>query len=74
MQRHLNSHNKPIVKLLHTSEKIKRRNGTLALKMDRMLDRVTLDRNFIIKEKIQCILGPTHKNAKDDASIKKLSE
>jgi hypothetical protein len=51
------SHNKPIANLIHTSEKIKRHNYALDIKMERMLDRVKLDRNLLIKEKINCILG-----------------
>ena len=47
----------PIAKLIHTSEKIKRRNYSFTIKMDRLFDRVYLDRNLLIKEKIQCILG-----------------
>jgi len=46
-----------MINLIHTSEKIKRRNHSFAVKMDRMLDRVRLDRNLLIKEKIECILG-----------------
>lgn len=42
----------PIAKLIHTSEKIKRRNHSFTIKMDRLFDRVYLDRNLLIKEKI----------------------
>ena len=56
-----------MVKLLHTTEKIKHRNKAFAVKMDRMFDRVCLDRNLLIKEKIKCILG-------DDSATEQLDD
>jgi hypothetical protein len=46
---------RPLAKLLHTSEKMKRRNLANQLKQDRMLERVTLDRSLLIREKIKCL-------------------
>ena len=60
-----------MINLVHTSEKIKRRNHSLALMMDRMLERVSLDRCRLIREKIRCILG---QSADDEAHIRKVSE
>lgn len=57
MDRCIDFNSKPVVKLLHTTEKIKKRGHAFAVKMDRMFDRVCLDRTLLIKEKIECILG-----------------
>ena len=48
---------RPFVKLLHTSDKIRIRNFTFSQKMDKILDRVFLDRNMMIRDKISHILG-----------------
>ena len=41
--------------MLQTSEKIKWRGEMLNLKQKKILDRVDLDRNLLITEKMQCI-------------------
>ena len=60
-----------MINLIHTSEKIKRRNHSLAVMMDRLLERVSLDRSRLVREKVRCILGDT---ADDESKIRKVSE
>jgi hypothetical protein len=43
--------------MIHTSEKIRRRNYVLSQRMDRLLQRIALDRQLLIKDKIDSILG-----------------
>jgi hypothetical protein len=43
--------------MIHTSEKIRRRNYVLSQRMDRLLQRIALDRQLFIKDKIDSILG-----------------
>ena len=50
-----NKRNEGVKNILHTSEKIKWRGEMLNLKQKKILDRVDLDRNLLIKEKMQCI-------------------
>jgi hypothetical protein len=49
--------NRNLIKLIHTSERIKYNEIKQKLTVDRLLDRVELDRNLIIKEKMKCIWG-----------------
>lgn len=53
--------NRPVINMIHTSEKIKRRNYVLQQRMDRLLQRIALDRQLLIKDKIDCILGKADK-------------
>lgn len=55
MKKFFDDRNKAIAKIIHTSEKIKARSVATATKLDRMLDRVDLDRSLLINEKIKSI-------------------
>lgn len=63
-----NRYNRPLVNMVHTSEKIKHRSFQTKKKLDRMLDKVDLDRNFKLKEKMELLW------ADDDSSQDALSE
>lgn len=43
--------------MIHTSEKIRFRSLQTNQKLDRMLDKVDLDRNFKLKEKMELLWG-----------------
>jgi len=50
-----NKDNKPLFSIIHLSEKIKRRGQSLQKNINSLLDRVSLDRGLLIKEKMKCI-------------------
>jgi hypothetical protein len=52
-----NRKNKPIAKIIHTAEKIKARSVWRTSKLERMLDRVQIDRSILIDEKLRYIMG-----------------
>ena len=43
--------------MIHTSEKVKMRRKDAVVRLERMLDRVELDRGLLIKEKLGAILN-----------------
>lgn len=60
MRKCFNKHNRAIASLIHTSEKIKHRSVMTATQLDRMLDRVDLDRSLLINEKLKSICAEPH--------------
>jgi len=46
-----------LIKLIHASERVKFSEMKQRMDVERLLDRVELDRNLIIKEKMKCIWG-----------------
>ena len=52
-----NRKNKSVIKLIHATERVKYNEIKQKIAVDKLLDRVELDRNLIIKEKMKCIWG-----------------
>jgi len=52
-----NKKNRNVIKLIHASERVKFNEIKQKIAVDKLLERVELDRNLIIKEKMKCIWG-----------------
>ena len=63
-----NKNNKPLFSIIHLSEKIKKRGQSLQKNVNKLLDRVSLDRTLLIKEKMKCIWNDEYADRKPTAS------
>lgn len=57
IKQHFNSRNLPIAKLLTTTERITHNHKKINKKLNKMLDRLDLDRPLLFKEKLQTVWG-----------------
>ena len=59
--------------MIHTSEKIRVWKQNVSKRIDRLIERVNLDRGLLIKEKIVVIMGkkPTDDSSKNNSMTKK---
>jgi len=55
MRKCFNRYNRPLVNMIHTAEKIKHRSVKQRQDLDRMMDKIDLDRNFKLKEKMELL-------------------